>query len=561
MAEYDLVIRGGTIVDGTGIPQFKADLATKNGRIALISGTIKGGGAKEIDASGCIVAPGVIDMHTHYDGQVQWDPYCSLSGWFGVTSVSIGQCGFGFAPVRPEDREKSMQMMNRIEAIPLESMRQGMRWDWVTYPEFLDSLDKQGLGINIGSMFPFQPLRGWVLGAQEARERRSVTEKELNQMKQIFDEAMRAGAFGFSADKNLEDRPEDGSWLPSQVASEEEFLALAEVQRQFGVGLIGWTIGFSEPEDRAWQQELVTKMLRISGRPLHVGIPDDDEGNRWLNECRAEGLPLVSQEVIFNNVSEFKMAEYNLFDYMQSWVMPMIGTAEERAAKLRDPENRAKMKQDVIDNPHVRTDYEKIAVAQAMHERNHKYEGLSVAEIGKMEGKHPLDAWFDLALDENLQTEFTHYLVEASDDALAVRIKHPYTHISVSDGGAHTRYTTISSWPAYFLSHWIREKEVMTLEEAHYKMSALPAWLADFKDRGYLRKGAWADVIVYDPEKIGLMYDKPTFANDFPGEERRIIQKPLGLRYVVVNGGVTFEDNVCTGALPGKLMRSYDMVG
>ena len=564
MSEYDLVIRGGTIVDGTGIPRYKADLAAKDGRISLISGTIKSGGAKELDASGCIVAPGAIDLHTHYDAQVQWDPYCSLSGWFGVTSVSIGQCGFGFAPVRPEEQERAMLMMSRIEAIPMESMRQGMRWDWTTYPEFLDSLDRQGLGVNVGSMFPFQPLRGWVMGVMPSRERTSATEVEINQMKQLFHEAMKAGAFGFTADKSMEDHTEDGGFLPSQVASEEEFLALAEVQRDFGVGHIGWTIGFADIggfDDRPWQQELLTKMMRISGRPIHTAIPDDEAGSKWQGACRKEGLPLISQEIVYNSEANFKLSEYNLFDIMPNWIEPLVGTPQERAVKLRDPKRREGMKQDVIDMPNIRAEYSNIKVLQAVHERNYKYEGLSMEEIGRMENKHPLDAMLDLAIDEDLETEFSHMLLDLSEEAFEQRITNPYAHISVSDGGAHGRYMTTATWPSYFLSHWIRDKEIMTLEQAHYKISALPAWLADFKDRGYLRKGAWADILVYDQEKLGMLYEKPIYANDFPGGERRIIQKPTGFRYTIVNGTVTFEDNECTGALPGTLMRSYDMVG
>ena len=266
MATYDVVIRGGTIVDGTGIPQHRADLAIKDGRVALISGRIKAAGAQELDATGCIVAPGAVDLHTHYDAQLNWDPYASLSGWFGVTSISIGQCGFGFAPTRPEDRELNMRMMNRIEAIPLRSMQLGMRWDWVTFPEYLDSLDRQGLGVNVGSLVPFSPLRGYVLGMIPARQRTKVTEAELNQMKQLLYEAMQAGAFGFSADKNLEDRTEDGSSLPSHVASPEEFLALSEVIGEFGVGHLGWTIGISD--QRQEQQALLTEMMVRSGRPV-----------------------------------------------------------------------------------------------------------------------------------------------------------------------------------------------------------------------------------------------------------------------------------------------------
>jgi N-acyl-D-amino-acid deacylase len=180
MAQLDVVIRGGTVVDGTGVPRYQADVGIKDGRVARISGRIQGGGAREIDALGCIVAPGAIDLHTHYDAQLNWDPYATLSGWFGVTSVSIGQCGFGFAPTRPEDRDLNMRMMNRIEAIPLKSMQLGMRWDWVTFPEYLDSLDRQGLGVNVGALVPFSPLRGYVLGMRAARERTSVTGAELN---------------------------------------------------------------------------------------------------------------------------------------------------------------------------------------------------------------------------------------------------------------------------------------------------------------------------------------------------------------------------------------------
>jgi N-acyl-D-aspartate/D-glutamate deacylase len=559
MPVYDLVIRGGTIVDGTGIPRYQGDLAIKDGRVALMSGRIKAAGARELDASGCVVAPGAIDLHTHYDAQLNWDPYASLSGWFGVTSISIGQCGFGFAPTRPEDRDLNMRMMNRIEAIPLESMRQGMRWDWVTFPEYLDSLDRQGLGVNVGSLVPFSPLRGYVLGMLEARHRTSVTAAELNQMKQLLYEAMQAGAFGFSADKNLEDRTEDGGFLPSHVASPEEFLALAEVLSEFGVGHIGWTIGISDQRNE--QHALLTEMMVRSGRPLHVAIGDDEDGYAWAEAARAEGLPVAVQQNSMDVEAEFTLAEYNLFDYMPNWVQPLVGTPRERAAKLRNPSLRAAMKRDVEDRPHARTNWSMMKVAQATQERNLQYEGMTIAEIASQHGKHPLDTLLDLALDEDLQMVFTHAVAYRGEEKLARRITHPLSHISLSDGGAHIRYLTISMWPVHFLTYWIRDRALMTLEQAHYKMSAYPAWLADYKDRGTLRKGAWADIMVYDLEKLGYVYDRPIYANDFPGGERRKIQKPVGLRYILVNGTVTFEENRCTGALPGKLLRSYDMVG
>jgi N-acyl-D-aspartate/D-glutamate deacylase len=210
--------------------------------------------------------------------------------------------------------------------------------------------------------------------------------------------------------------------------------------------------------------------------------------------------------------------------------------------------------------PNTRTDWSRIRAIEVAHERNYKYEGLTVAEIAKMENKHPLDAFFDLALDEDLQTEF-YIPVNRPDEEMAPLLSDPYCHISMSDGGAHTRFFVASIWPVHFLARWVRDKELMSLEQAHYKMSALPAWFTDFTDRGVLRVGKAADIIIYNLEELGYVHDRPIYATDFPGGERRLVQKPTGLRYTIVNGVVTFEGNDCTGALPGNLLRSYDMVG
>ena len=564
MADYDLVIRGGTIVDGTGVPRFRADLGVKDGRVAKISGRIDAAGAKEIDARDCIVAPGAIDLHTHYDAQIQWDPYATLSSWFGVTSLTIGECGFGFAPTRPDDRDLNMRMMDRIEAIPLESMKRGLRWDWETFPEYLDSLDRQGLGVNVGAMFPFSPLRAYVLGMIPARERTSVTDAELNQMKQIFHEGMKAGAFGFSLDKNNEDRPEDGGFLPSIVASDREFHGLAEVLGQFGVGHVGLTLGLGLTlEERNGVRAMVAETMRISGRPLHFLDVQQGEDPAWEKMCRDEQLPLLFQQTVPSSGSEFKLSEYNLYDFMPNWVQPLLGDAEERAAKLRDPGVREAMKIDVEEWPANLNNWSRVSVLEVVHERNKKYDGATISELAEMMGKEPLDAFLDLALDESLETEF---LIPPANnpDELETQKAHlldPYSHISVSDGGAHTKFVTLSTWPVEWLSSWVRDREIMTLEQAHYKMSGLPAWITDFKDRGTLRVGSWADIMIYKLDELGYLYDRPVYAFDFPGGERRLIQKPTGIRYTIVNGSVTFQDNECTGALPGKLLRSYDMIG
>jgi len=566
MSEYDLVIRGGTVIDGSGVPQRRADVAVKDGRVAMISGNIRAGGAKEIDASGCIVAPGAIDLHTHYDAQLRWDPYASLSSWFGVTSITIGQCGFGFAPTRVEDRALNMQMMDRIEAIPLKSMELGMNWEWETFPEYLDALDKQGLGVNVGALFPFSPLRGYVLGMYDCRERTSVTDEELNEMKRLFYDGMKAGAFGFSLDKNLEDRCEDGNVLPTVVASDREFLELANVMGEFGVGHIGVTLGSGlELEERDSVRKMTEQLMRNSGRPLHMLDAQSGESAPWLRACRAEGLPIVSQITATPFDTEFKLSEYNLYDYLPHWVEPLVGSKEERFAKLSDAGTRKAMKQDVIDNPSetIRTDWDSVKVLEVCFERNNEYEGKTINQVSQATGKHPVDAFLELSLDEGLETMFGFTPLKNVDviKGTIKRFNDPYSHISVSDGGAHTKFATGSIWPVYWLTHWIRDNEVMTLEQAHYKMSAYPAWFSDLKDRGILKPGAWADIMIYNFDELGFKYDGIVYADDFPGGERRVIQKPTGMRYTIVNGNVTFQDNECTGALPGKLLRSYDMVG
>ena len=568
MREYDLVIRGGTVVEGSGVPAYRADVAVKDGRIAQISGRIAASAAPELDAGGCIVAPGAVDIHCHYDAQLNWDPYCSLSGWHGVTSVAIGQCGLGLAPTRPEDREQAMTIMTRTEAIPLASMREALRWDWVTFPEYLDSLERHGLGVNVASLVPYSPLRMYVMGTDAAKEREHMTREELKRVSELFAEAMRAGAFGFSVDKLWENRMDDGSLLPDHIAGDEEFEALAEIMGDFGVGHISWTRG---PSERPGGEEFLRRLIRLSGRPMNVvgiGASQTRRGAyrsalRYLEETHSLGLPMYYSSICMDLPVEMTLAEFNMFDTMPGWVQPLVGTPEERAVKLRRPDAREPMKRDVetIGHQAFARDWTLIRVLETVHKRNHSYDGLSIRELADRQGKHPLDAMLDLALDEDLRNVHGFLHSGGDPEGTAEICRHPYTHVSNSDGGAHVRFLTISTWPVHFLAHLVRDRGVMGLEQAHYKTSALPAYVAGFTDRGMLRPGMAADVMVYDLERLGFVYDKPVFANDFPAGERRLVQKPTGMRFILVNGTVTFAENECSGALPGKLLRSYEMGG
>jgi N-acyl-D-aspartate/D-glutamate deacylase len=283
----------------------------------------------------------------------------------------------------------------------------------------------------------------------------------------------------------------------------------------------------------------------------------------YLEESHRLGLPMYGSAVCMDIPVAMTLAEFNMFDTMPNWVDPFVGTPAERAAKLAQPETRAAMRRDLERSPHqaFARGWTVISVLETRKERNHQFDGLSVAQIAQRLNKDPLDAMLDLTLDENLQTEFGFLHVGGDEDGTIELCRHAYTHISNSDGGAHVRFLTISTWPVHFLSRLVRDRLAMGLEQAHYKISGLPAYIAGFTGRGMLKVGMAADVIVYSLEELGFLYEKPVFANDFPSGCPRLVQKPKGLHYTIVNGAVTFEDNRCTGELPGKLLRSYEMVG
>ena len=613
MPDFDKIIRNGTIVDGSGgLPAYRGDVAIKDGKIVMISGRIQASATEELDATGCIVAPGAIDLHTHYDLQLNWEPYATMSGWHGVTSVTIGQCGFGFAPCKPEDRDAAMRLMTRIEAIPLRTMELGLRWDWESFPEWLDSLDSHPLGVNVGALVPFNTLRMYVMGLEEARTRVRATDEEIATMEKLQREAMEAGAFGWSAMKTLANRPDDGRFIPSQVASNEEFLALAKVLNEYGVGHIGWTrgpaerplppgepdlIGGGDPGPTVaavtgqsallmdavegdapgrGREDFLIEMCIASGRPFQWGAITYNEHApgrykqqlEFLERARSEGAAMFAQTTAMSSSPVFELAEYNGFDAMPAWIDPFVGTPEERIAKLSNPENRDKMRAQVGayvgegGGADAASDWSKMRIVEIREDRNLQYEGMNIAELATAMGKHPMDAMLDLAIDEGLRTEFTFEPTTGTDrNAVKEILNHPFTHPCVSDGGAHTRYQTLGSWPVNMIADRVRDQGMMTLEEAHYKMSSLPAAIAGFTDRGIIKEGLAADIIVYNLDEIGLQYDSPVYDTDFPGGERRIIQKAKGIRYTLVNGEVTFtEGTVCTGATPGKLLRSYDMI-
>ena len=578
MADYDVLIKNGTIVDGLRMPAYRGDIGIRDGKIAAM-GNVGGDASRVIDATGLIVAPGFMDIHTHYDAALSgWDPYATLSGWHGVTTVAIGNCGFGFAPVRPEDRERAMLRMERTETIPLSIMQTGMRWDWVTFPEFLDSLDNHGLGVNAASLVPYSPLRAWVMGNEAARDPDyQAKPEEVAQMKHLLREALEAGGFGFSATFSMANRDYDGGYLPTQVAPREEYLEMAAVLRDYNRGSIEWTMG------RALQGlklDFLIELAKTSGRPLNWNAIVYDPTNPtnwrrqldWTEKAYREAV-VLPVDICLPVEFEFTLETMGLFDQLPAWNEATVGSLEERKAKLSDPARRPALKKDmeggVMGRPRRRDrddgeaaqvsmfQWDQTFVDDVHLDKNTHLQGRSISDIATEQAKHPVDAMLDLAIEEDFKTEFSMpSLLNDNDEAVGQIIKHPLCLIGASDGGAHTKFLTSGRYPTHFLAHWVRDKGLMTLEEAHWRLSTMLGWAIGIRDRGWLREGMPADIVVYDLEKLAVQPMETV--TDLPNNDWRRVQKATGYHYTLVNGSVTFEGQTCTGALPGKMLRSYE---
>jgi N-acyl-D-amino-acid deacylase len=573
MPEFDLLIRGGTIVDGLRTPAHAGDLAITNGRVAAIGDDLRPSQARKVlDAQGLIVAPGFVDLHTHYDAQVQWDPYCTLSGWHGVTSVAIGNCGFGFAPCRPEDRDRAMLSMTRNEAIPYAPMKAGMLWDWVTFPEFLNTLDRIPKAVNVLSYVPLTPLYAWVMGWQEAKSRRP-TEKELQELCRLIREGLDAGACGWSAQVLGPDslqRDYDGTPMITDLISDEELFTFGRLLAERGEGSIELT--YTAPnKDEKQRFAFFEQLAAVTRRPilyqLVIALARDPERHRsrlrWLEDCHRRGLPLYGQGATTRQAGfEFTFEDWNLFDDSPSWREVTIGTPAERKRKMQDPELRDHLRAewDAGKKPGrgaleaaAGTHAEDMRIEEVVRPELEKYVGLTWKELASAVGKHPVDALLDLVVADDLQTEFivTAHLDDPTHTAEVANS--PLCVPGVSDGGAHLKFITTGSYPTDLLTWLVRDEQAVTLEEAHYKLSTLSAQLGGFRDRGFLKEGAPADVVAYDLNELALL---PTeVVHDLPGGDWRRIQRAKGYRYVLVNGEVTLEDGQPTGAFSGKLLR------
>jgi N-acyl-D-aspartate/D-glutamate deacylase len=559
---FDLVIRGGRVVDGSGMPGFQADLAIQSGRIARI-GRVSEAAKRVIDADGAVVTPGFIDVHTHYDVQLDWDPLASPSCYHGVTTVLTGNCGFTLAPAKPEDVPWLAAMLSRVEGMSKQALAAGFRFRGGSFADFWSRYNGR-LGVNAGGYVGHSAVRRFAMG--DAASEREATPGEIAAMQALVRQAMREGALGFSTSQIDIHVGDDGREVPSNHASAEEVVALCSVLAEFDHGAIEVIPrSFAEGYD-AKDRELLLALYRVSGKPieLNVLVPTPAHPMGWQNAlgfCREafqQGVRMHPQFTTNKLELHLKLADTFVFDEMPVWREVLTTAEPERSRRLADPAWRAKL-QAAWDDDKARAvafDLADLEVEAVRDEAHAAWVGRTVAELGAERGKNKLDSFLDLALAEQLQTSFR----TRNSDVAKQFIRHvvqsgltdPIVMAGSSDGGAHLASFTGADYSTRLLAEWV-PAGVLSLEQAVWRLSGMPATVHGLRDRGFLRAGAWADVVVYDPATLSC--GEAYLVRDFPADTERYVVDASGYRAVVVNGEVLVEDGAHSGALPGHVLR------
>ena len=568
MPVFDTVIRNGTVVDGLMLPRFRSDIGIRDGRIAGIGRFKDDDAARVITADDCIVAPGFVDLHTHYDSQIFWDPYCTVSGWHGVTTVVIGNCGGGFAPVRPELRERMMLSLTRVEAIALASMKATLPWDWVTFPEFMDSLRRTPKGVNVMSFVPLGPLLVWVIGLEDSKAGRMPTDAELDELRRLLHEGMDAGGCGWSAQRLPasggvgNQRDYDGTPMPTDMMSSDLAVELARVLGERQQGFIQMTLVTGDPKRDGAHYEALAE---VSGRPVLYNVIQTNDfyphrhrnAIKWLEGARRRGVRVYGQAHMSAAPLVFTFEDWNLYDDSDAWMEATTGTVEEKLLKLGDPARRQRLKNEMSNS--VTGPMERTVVLKCVRDDLKRYQDKFLGEIAEDEGKDVVDAMLDIAVADGLQTTFYADSYTNSLELLREVVAYPWSIYGTSDGGAHTKFITSGRYPTETLTRFVRDNNVVELEEAHRRLSAFPAQIAGLHDRGTIELGKVADLVVYNLDELELC--EMEVAHDVPGDEWRRIQRAEGYRYTLVGGEVTFIDGKDTGATPGQVLAPRRDVG
>ncbi|MSQ62438.1 MAG: amidohydrolase [Betaproteobacteria bacterium] len=555
----DLVIKNGLVLDGTGAPAKRADVGILNGKIFSIEETIQEQARRTIDASDLAVAPGFIDPHTHYDAQICWDGALTPSSWHGVTSVVMGNCGVGIAPCRRETREIAMRDLVNVEAIPFEVLKQGITWDWETFPQFMDAAAARKPSLNLGFLAPLTPFRHYVMG--EASMERAASADETKEIKKLLGEAMDAGAFGFSSTLLNQHMGYAGRPLACRNASREELKAYCNALKERGKGAIeiAMTKQIGVMDDP--ELELLDFMLTESARPItFIAMFDRDDISEAVRTSLAKAAPMIArgarpQTSPLPLTREINMRNPFSFAAFPSWKRVFEDKSKAaQAAVYKDPDFRNQFREE-LKRPAAFGNWQRITVHEVKSPDLKKWEGQSVAEVAAAQGKDGVDAFLDITLADGLDNEFTMTSFNNRVDRMAEILNNPAMLLGLGDGGAHLDMLCDSGYPTYMLGTWVREKKVLTLEEAVRRMTSDPADFFGIRDRGRLKEGLAADLAIFDPATVGSM-GRPERRYDLPGGAKRMVMRSQGIEYTVVNGTVTWENGKLTGAASGKVLRS-----
>jgi N-acyl-D-aspartate/D-glutamate deacylase len=575
---HDLLIKNARVVDGSGEPSFSADVAVHQGKIAGV-GKTSAAAKRTIDAGGRVVAPGFIDHHTHFDPQALWDPYCGSSVQNGHTTILVGQCGQVIAPARPGDHDWYLEFFSEAEAIPMSVLRQGVNFTWESVAEYMDALG-QRRGCNVGTLVGHSGLRRYVMG-EAASERAEATSDEIAAMQKLLREGVYAGALGFSTSPL-------GRGDPAGAATDAERLALAGVLGDLGTGVM--QVSGGAPGGTKATRQLARELSAHAGRPTIYNLvtqpierPDEwQEHLRWLEDSFKSGARCYGScvSVVAGPIFDLRLGldvpqdedltnPNSLFAGMPTWDRVMALPYGERMQAFRDPAVRKSLSAEAVEGTVAQerpgTDrrgrargffnrrWDLVQVFMTQHARNRGLEGKSVTQIAEMQGKSVMDAFLDLSLDEELQTFFIG--VDRNNDPAAQKqiLGSPYTVIGTSDGGARPHSADRHEYSTHLLGHWVREQQVMTLEEAVHRLTGRTALMHDMHDRGIVAAGKVADLVIFDPDTIASKPREPV--NDLPAGGVRVKRDAVGIDYVVVNGTVLLDKGELTDALPGQIVR------
>ncbi len=556
--EIDLAILGGTIVDGTGAGKYHGDVGIADGRIVSLGDTPPP--AREtIDADGMVVAPGFVDIHTHYDAQAMWDRRLTCSPWHGVTTAVIGNCGFGIAPMRPEHRNTAMRTLEKVEGMSFEALSAGLgaQWPFITFPEYLDALESRGTSINVAALVGHTPLRLWVMG-DDAAERRA-TAAEIAEMTSLATDAVAAGAIGLSTSYAATHHGHGGKPVPSRLADLAEIDALVAAVADAGAPVLQAAMGkglFNEEfEDLAHRHDMT-----ITWTALLAGISGPGSHRRYLGTAadqQARGLRIVPQVACRPIMFDFRFDEPYPFELLECFAEIRNADRDALAAAYADPSFRARFRaESASDARNVNAGWA-LRCEISRHDADRSVEQRPLVDVAAERGVAPEDLALDLALEADLTSRFRFAFLNHDQDEVRELIQDPHVVITLSDAGAHADQLCDACFSTHLLGHWVREQGVLDLETAVHALTQRPAELMGIEDRGVLREGRPADVVVFDPDHIG--HAPLRRVADLPGGAERLLADAVGVEAVIVNGTILRrgdEDRMPRGApLPGAVLR------